>query len=83
VLEGRTSFIIAHRLSTIRSADRILVIQDGRLIEEGTHHLLMKNRSYYYRLYSNQFMENGRCGSSTLSSLLGSDPTVKRNFLRV
>jgi ATP-binding cassette subfamily B protein len=57
VLEGRTSFIIAHRLSTIRSADRILVIQDGRLIEEGTHHLLMKNRSYYYRLYSNQFME--------------------------
>lgn len=57
VLEGRTSFIIAHRLSTIRSADRILVIRDGKVTEQGTHKQLMKLRGYYYRLYTNQFME--------------------------
>lgn len=57
LLEGRTSFIIAHRLSTIRSADRILVIKDGRMIEEGKHTELMKERGYYYRLYTNQFRE--------------------------
>lgn len=57
VLTGRTSFIIAHRLSTIRSADRILVIQQGKVIESGNHHQLIKKRGYYYRLYTNQFME--------------------------
>ena len=57
VLEDRTSFIIAHRLSTIRSADRILVIQNGMITEQGTHHELIKKKGYYYRLYSNQFME--------------------------
>lgn len=57
VLEGRTSFIIAHRLSTIRSADRILVVRNGKIEEGGTHHELLKNRGYYYRLYTNQFME--------------------------
>ena len=57
ILKGRTSFIIAHRLSTIRSADRILVIDKGRIIEEGTHKHLLKLRGYYYRLYTNQFIE--------------------------
>lgn len=57
VLKGRTSFIIAHRLSTIRSADRILVIHKGRVIEEGNHSALLKKRGYYYKLYTNQFME--------------------------
>lgn len=57
VLEGRTSFIIAHRLSTIRSADRILVIVDGKVIEEGNHLQLLNKKGYYYRLYTNQFME--------------------------
>ncbi len=57
VLEHRTSFIIAHRLSTIRSADRILVIQKGKITEMGTHRELIKLKGYYYRLYSNQFME--------------------------
>jgi ATP-binding cassette, subfamily B, bacterial len=57
VLEGRTSFIIAHRLSTIRSADRILVIREGKITEQGDHKLLMKQKGYYYRLYTNQFME--------------------------
>ncbi len=57
VLAGRTSFIIAHRLSTVRSADRILVIQDGRITEDGTHHELIAKRGYYYQLYTNQFQE--------------------------
>lgn len=57
VLKGRTSFVIAHRLSTIRNADRILVIRDGRVIEDGTHRQLIKARGYYYSLYSNQFMD--------------------------
>jgi len=57
VLEGRTSFIIAHRLSTIREADRILVIHQGKVTEEGNHHELLRQKGYYYRLYTNQFME--------------------------
>ena len=58
-LRGRTSFIIAHRLSTIRSADMILVIKDGRILERGTHAQLLKQRGYYYQLYANQFREEG------------------------
>jgi ATP-binding cassette, subfamily B, bacterial len=55
VLEGRISFVIAHRLSTIRSADRILVISGGRVIEQGSHHQLIRRRGHYYELYTNQF----------------------------
>ncbi len=57
VLKGRTSFIIAHRLSTIRSADRILVIRNGKVEEIGNHNELMSKKGYYYRLYTNQFIE--------------------------
>lgn len=57
VLTGRTSFIVAHRLSTIRSADRILVIDDGRILEDGSHRELIKKRGVYYELYANQFRE--------------------------
>ena len=57
VLQGRTSFIIAHRLSTIRSADRILVIDRGKIIEEGTHSELLAARGRYYQLYTSQFLE--------------------------
>ncbi len=57
VLAGRTSFIIAHRLSTIREADRILVIRQGKITEEGTHQELLDLHGYYYRLYTNQFIE--------------------------
>jgi len=60
VLQGRTSFVIAHRLSTIRSADRILVIRDGAIQEQGTHEELMDARGYYYRLYTNQFVEENQ-----------------------
>ena len=56
-LTGRTGFVIAHRLSTIRSADRILVVREGRVTEQGTHAQLMKLRGYYYELYANQFRE--------------------------
>lgn len=56
-LEGRTSFIIAHRLSTIRTADVILVIQDGEILERGSHKELLRLKGYYYRLYINQFRE--------------------------
>ena len=57
VLKGRTSFIIAHRLSTIRSADKILVIKKGKIIESGNHAELIKKKGYYYKLYTNQFIE--------------------------
>ncbi|EYE87280.1 hypothetical protein Q428_14160 [Fervidicella metallireducens AeB] len=57
LLKGRTSFIIAHRLSTIRSVDRILVIHKGKIIEEGNHFSLLKKKGYYYKLYTNQFLE--------------------------
>ena len=57
VLAGRISFIIAHRLSTIRSADMILVIDGGRIVEQGTHASLIADRGRYYKLYTNQFAE--------------------------
>ena len=55
LMAGRTSFVIAHRLSTIRRADRIVVIEDGRIAEMGTHAELLKLRGHYYRLYTQQF----------------------------
>ena len=57
VLDGRTSFVIAHRLSTIKNADRILVIRDGKIIEDGNHRGLIRKKGYYYNLYTNQFIE--------------------------
>lgn len=57
LLSGHTSFMIAHRLSTIRGADMILVMQDGKVIEQGTHRELIQKKGYYYRLYSKQFEE--------------------------
>lgn len=52
---GRTSIIIAHRLSTIRNADRIFVIHDGQIVEEGSHTQLLEKKGYYYNLYTSQF----------------------------
>jgi ATP-binding cassette subfamily B protein len=56
LMKGRTSFIIAHRLSTIKRADRILVIEDGRIAEMGSHAELLRARGHYFRLYSQQFL---------------------------
>ncbi len=57
LLRDRTSFLIAHRLSTIRKADLILVVRDGKIVEQGTHESLLKARGYYHDLYSWQFAE--------------------------
>ena len=57
ILRGRISVVIAHRLSTIRSADRILVISGGRIIEDGDHHALLRQRGHYHELYTHQFTE--------------------------
>jgi len=56
-MEGRTSFVIAHRLSTIRNASRILVIENGRIAEMGSHTALLRQNGHYYRLYTQQFRE--------------------------
>ncbi|WP_347475648.1 ABC transporter ATP-binding protein [Clostridium sp. SY8519] len=55
MMKGRTSFIVAHRLSTIRSADRILVMKEGKIIEQGTHEELMAANGFYTSLYNSQF----------------------------
>ena len=55
MMEGRTSFIVAHRLSTIREADVILVMRDGKIIEQGTHDSLLAQNGFYARLYNSQF----------------------------
>ena len=55
VTEGRTSFIIAHRLSTVRDADVIIVVKDGKIVEQGTHKELMKLKGYYNSLYTRQY----------------------------
>ena len=55
LMEGRTSFIVAHRLSTIRNADKILVMKDGKIIEQGTHDSLMAQGGFYKELYNSQF----------------------------
>ena len=55
LMEGRTSFIVAHRLSTVQSADVILVMRDGKIVEQGNHHSLLAQKGFYYELYNSQF----------------------------
>ncbi len=55
VIRGRTSFVIAHRLSTVVDADVILVVRDGKIVEQGTHTELMRGKGYYYELYTRQY----------------------------
>jgi ATP-binding cassette subfamily B protein len=59
LLKGRTSFVIAHRLSTVRSADQVLVIDGGRIVERGTHRELLALGGVYADLYGRQFRDLG------------------------
>jgi ATP-binding cassette subfamily B protein len=58
LMHGRTSIVIAHRLSTIRDADKIIVIDDGKIVEIGDHQALLAKRGFYHRLYMSQFKGN-------------------------
>ncbi len=71
LMRGRTSFIIAHRLSTIRRADRIVVIEAGRIAESGTHAELIRARGHYYALYTRQFREEHERAAEGLRVLEG------------
>ncbi|MBQ8670425.1 MAG: ATP-binding cassette domain-containing protein, partial [Oscillospiraceae bacterium] len=62
LMEGRTSFVIAHRLSTIRDADKILVLNDGDIVEVGTHDQLLAKGGFYADLYNSQFAYNNASG---------------------
>jgi ABC-type multidrug transport system fused ATPase/permease subunit len=55
LMQGRASFVIAHRLSTIREADAILVIDQGEIIERGTHPYLLSQKGFYHHMYFSQF----------------------------
>ncbi len=61
-LEGRTSLVIAHRLSTVRHADAILVVDDGRIVEQGSHEELLAGGGLYADLYRTQFAAQGTEG---------------------
>ncbi|HBT7622285.1 TPA: ATP-binding cassette domain-containing protein, partial [Klebsiella pneumoniae] len=56
IVAGRTSFVIAHRLKTILNADHIIVLKDGKVIEQGNHHELLHQKGFYAELYHNQFV---------------------------
>lgn len=59
LMKGRTSFVIAHRLSTVKDADLILVINEGDIVEQGTHEELLEKGGFYESLYNSQFEECG------------------------
>jgi ATP-binding cassette, subfamily B, bacterial len=73
LMQGRTSFVIAHRLSTIRRANRILVIEDGRIAEQGTHAELLRQRGHYYRLYTQQFRHELEVAYGVAEEIIGSE----------
>jgi subfamily B ATP-binding cassette protein MsbA len=66
LMQNRTTLVIAHRLSTIRNADRIIVIQDGRIVEEGTHDILLPHGGVYTMLHDMQFQDNGNNNTENL-----------------
>lgn len=57
LMRGRTSFVIAHRLNTIQEADKIIMLEHGRIIEKGSHHELIQNKSHYYNLFQGQLTQ--------------------------
>jgi ATP-binding cassette, subfamily B, multidrug efflux pump len=67
LLRGRTSFVIAHRLSTIRNADQVVVLNDGEIIEVGTHDSLLAQKGFYYNLYMSQFRREIPIGNEEIS----------------
>lgn len=71
LMKNRTTFVIAHRLSTIQNADRILVLYEGQIIEDGSHTELMARKSMYFRLWNLQFAENGSQGKKDTSTKNG------------
>jgi ATP-binding cassette subfamily B protein len=73
LMQGRTSFVIAHRLSTIRRANRILVIEDGRIAEQGTHAELLRKRGHYYRLYTQQFRHELEVAYGVAEEIIGNE----------
>ena len=70
-MEGRTSIVIAHRLATVRQVDRILVLDQGRLVAGGTHEALMAQGGLYARLASLQFRDHAVSGAGPVSDLIG------------
>jgi ATP-binding cassette subfamily B protein len=73
LMKGRTSFVIAHRLSTIRRANRILVIENGKIAEQGTHAELLRQHGHYYRLYTQQFRHQLEVQYGVAEELAGDD----------
>jgi ABC-type multidrug transport system fused ATPase/permease subunit len=71
LLQGRTSFVIAHRLSTIKEADQVLVVEGGRIVEQGTHDELLARRGTYFKLYTMHFARMATAGDR---QLLGDGP---------
>ena len=69
---GRTTFVIPYRLSTIKRASRILVVENGRIAEQGTHAELLRARGHYYKLYTQQFRQERAAayGAMELKALL-------------
>jgi ATP-binding cassette subfamily B protein len=56
-MKGKTSILIAHRISTIKNADKIIVLDDGKIVEQGTHLELLNNNGVYTEMYDNQLLE--------------------------
>jgi ABC-type multidrug transport system fused ATPase/permease subunit len=75
LLRGRTSIVIAHRLSTIRNADQVLVLDQGQIVERGTHDSLMEKQGRYYELYMSQFRREGQQGPAQPQSRSQKAPT--------
>lgn len=63
LIKNKTTFIVAHRLSTVRKADKILVLEKGKIVEQGTHEELIKNKGPYFKFYSLQFLQNEKRGA--------------------